>query len=51
MEDLKQEKSGSQEKVDEKNADEAKGGRYSRAAGGVGEMERFEEEGEEVYRM
>ena len=27
------------------------GGGYSRAAGGGGEMERFEEGGEEVYRM
>ena len=26
-------------------------GEYSRAAGGGGEMERFEEGGEEVYRM
>ena len=26
-------------------------GEYSRAAGGVGEMERFEEGGEEVCRM
>ena len=28
-----------------------RGGGYSRAAGGGGEMERFEEGGEEVYRM
>ena len=29
----------------------AKAGGYSRAAGGGGEMERFEEGGEKVYRM
>ena len=28
-----------------------RGGRYNRAAGGGGEMEWFEEGGEEVYRM
>ena len=28
-----------------------RGGEYSRAASGGGEMRRFEEEGEEVYRM
>ena len=38
------------EKEDEENTDEAEGG-YSRAAGGGGEMARFEERGEEVYRM
>ena len=41
---------GSEEKEDEKNTDKAKRG-YGRAAGGGGEMKKFEEGGEEVYRM
>ena len=43
---------GSENKEDQKNTDEARGeGDYSRAVGGGGEMEKFEEGGEEVYRM
>ena len=43
---------GSKEKENEKNTDKAiRGGGYSRTAGGGGERERFEEGGEEVYRM